>query len=96
MVREDRELLADLKRVCNQAGQFALAFIGGELSVEAEEAYAYALDDLAERILRHARARNGLVLNGEATSLVIEAGWVRVEPERLELPPGCASGHDRV
>ena len=94
MLREDRELLADLKRVCNQAGAFALDFMTGQLSIEAEEAYAYALDDLAERITRQARARKGLVLDGQTTPVVIEAGWVHFDPDCPELPPGSEFGND--
>jgi len=81
MLREERELLADLKRLCNNAGQFALEFMAGQLSIQAEEAYAYRLVDIAERLLGHAHARKRLVIDGQITGLVIE-------PELRELPPG--------
>ena len=87
MFREDRELLADLKRVCNDAGLFALEYMGGDLSVDAEEAYAVRLIDIGERLLAHAGDRKGLVLNGEPMPLVIDAPFVRVDDVR-ELPPG--------
>ena len=66
MFREDRELLAGLKRVCNDAGLFALEYMASDLSIEAEEAYALRLVDLGERLLTHAKKRKGLVLDGEA------------------------------
>jgi hypothetical protein len=87
MLREDRELLADLKRVCNEAGVFALEYMAGDLSIETEESYALRLFDIGERLLAHARRRKGLVLDGEPTPLVIDAPFVRLDDVR-ELPPG--------
>jgi hypothetical protein len=94
MFREDRELLADLKRVCNDAGLFALEYMAGDLSIEAEEAYALRLIDVGERLLGHAKSRKGLVLDGAPTQLVIEAPFVRVEHTVHELPPGNKPGDD--
>lgn len=54
MLHEDRELLTELKRACNQAGQFTLEYMSGGLTIEAEEAYALRLIDIAERLLAHA------------------------------------------
>lgn len=81
MLREDRELLADLKRVCNSASTFALEFMAGELSVEAEIAYAHRLVDVAELIMNHANARKRLVINGQVSSITFEPN----QPPRLEL-----------
>jgi len=78
MLREDRELLADLKRVCNDASVFALEFMAGDLSVEAEIAYAHRLVDVTELIMNHANARKRLVINGQATVF-------KMEPRRPEL-----------
>jgi len=72
MFREDRELLADLMRVGQHAPQFALEFMAGDLSVEAEIAYAHRLVDVAEAIMRHARARRHLMIDGAPTSFTIE------------------------
>jgi len=91
MLPEDRELLTDLKRACNQAGQFALEYMAGDLSIEAEEAYALRLIDIGERLLAHAKNCKGLVLDGEPTELVIDAEFVRVDYEPRGLPPGSAS-----
>jgi len=93
MFREDRELLCDLKRACNEAGQFALEYLADELSIEAEEAYAFRLINIAERLLSHAKGRKGLVLDGEPARLVIDAESVRVGYEVHELPRGRQPGH---
>ena len=90
MLRADRELLTDLKRICNDAGLFALEYMAGDLSIAAEEAYALRLIDLGERLLLHAKRRKGLVLDGESSPLVIEPEFVREEYELRELPPGSA------
>jgi hypothetical protein len=79
MLREDLELLTDLKRVCNSAGPFALEYLDGALSVAAEEAYARRLIDMGERLLTHAHGRKSLVLEAEPT---------HVSHEVCELPPG--------
>lgn len=50
MNREELELLTNLKRVCNQAPEFALEFMAGDLSVEVEIAYAHRLVDVAETL----------------------------------------------
>jgi len=73
MLRDERELLADLKRVCNDASVFALEFMAGDLSVEAEIAYAHRLVDVAELIMNHANARKRLIIDGQATGLALEA-----------------------
>ena len=88
MLREDRELLIDLKRACNRAGQFALAYLSGDLSTEAEEAYAHRLIDISERLLDRAKSRKGFDHDGEPTRFVVDAEFVCVELEPRELPPG--------
>jgi hypothetical protein len=74
MIREDRELLVDLSRVCTQAPQFALEFMGREIPIEAQEAYAQQLINLGQRLLLHAKSRKGLVLDAEPTQLAIDTG----------------------
>jgi hypothetical protein len=61
MTPDERELLCDLKRVCNQAPEFALEFMSGGLSVEAEIAYAHRLVDVAEALMYHANTRKCIV-----------------------------------
>lgn len=87
MTREELLLMTDLMRVCSQADTFYLEFTDEALSIADEEAYALRLIDLGERLLAHAKGRKGLVLNGEPTPLVIDAGFVRVEGLRA-LSPG--------
>src|SRR5215216_6563217 len=65
MTRDGLELLTALKRVCNEAGLFALEYMAGDLLVETEKAYARRMIDIGERLLTHAQSRNGFVLNGE-------------------------------
>ena len=91
MTHEELILLTDLKRVCNEAGQFFLEFTDGGLSIQAEEAYAYSLLDVGERLLSHTKARKRLNHNGEPTQLVLDAEFVRVEYDVRELPPGDGS-----
>jgi len=92
VLREDRELLTDLKRVCNRAGQFALEYLADDLSTEAEEAYALRLIDIGERLLDRAKNRKGFDRDGEPTRFVVDAEVVRVEYEPRELPPGSEPG----
>lgn len=93
MLPEDRDLLADLRHVCNAAGVFAVEYLAGALSVEAEEAYAESLIDIGERLLDHVRIRKGLDHNGEPTPLIIDAEFVRVDVDVRELPPGGQPDH---
>jgi hypothetical protein len=88
MTREELELMAELKRICNQAPGFALAFMAEHLSIEAEETYALRLAGIGERLLAHAKRRKVWVINGEAIQFVIDAELVPVEREVRGLPPG--------
>ena len=74
MLREERELLADLMRVSNQAPDFALEFVGGDMPVEIEETYAHRLVDVAELLLNHAKARRRLVINAQPTPPALGPG----------------------
>ena len=92
MTREELLLMTDLMRVCRQADTFYLEFTDEALPIKTEEVYALQLIDLGERLLTHAKARKGLVLDGEPTQLVIDAEVVRVDYEPHELPPGREPG----
>ena len=78
MLREERKLLLDLKRICEQVPNFALEFMGGDMPPEAEVAFAHKLVGVAEQLMHHARAKERVVLDGQAA--VIEA-----EPPCREL-----------
>lgn len=96
MLREDRELLADLAGMCTDASVFALEYLAGALSIDAEEAYVLRLVDMAERLLVHAKHRKGLTLHGEPTPLVIGANAVVMGYQAPDLPPGSdttSEGH---
>jgi hypothetical protein len=89
MLREDRELLTDLKWACNQAGQFTLGYLSGDLSIEVEEAYALRLIHIGEQLLKHVESRKAVVLDGEPPmQFVIEGKCVRMAYEMRELPSG--------
>jgi hypothetical protein len=92
MLREDRELLAELKRICNQAGQFALDFMAGGISDAAEAAYAQHLIAVGEGILLHAMRRKQITIDGVAIPLAIEAGPAQMEPGAGGLPSDHAPG----
>jgi hypothetical protein len=71
---EERELLADLKRVCEQRALFVLEFETGQLSAEAEEAYGWRLVDAGEGLLRHARRRKTPSGSVELAQILVEGG----------------------
>lgn len=81
MTPDECELLCNLKRVCNHAPGFALEFMAGNLSVEAEIAYAHRLVDIAEALMHHANGRKRMVIDGHIVSIIHE-------PELRDLPPG--------
>lgn len=92
MTHDELELLTDLKRLCNEAGQFALDFMAGTLSIQDEESYGLRLAEVAGQILVHARGRGQLVIEGQATVIDGLSGGVILEPGRRELPPGSWPG----
>lgn len=63
MIRDERELLAELSRVNSDVVGFVLEFISGDLSTAAEKAFAYRLEAVAHQILRHAGTRDRVVLD---------------------------------
>lgn len=90
MIREDRELLVDLSRVCKQAPQFALEFMGGEIPIAAQEAYAQQLISLGQRLLLHAKSRKGIDLDAEPTQLIIDTSSTQTAQapgDAAEPPP---------
>ena len=92
MTRDELELMWQLKRVCNEVPEFVLEFMSGDLSAEAERAFAYQLKDLAEQLVLHANARRGMTVDGQPTPLIIDADFVRVQSELPELLPGRTPG----
>lgn len=79
MTRDELELMWELKRVCNGVPGFVLEFMDGDLSAEAERAFANQLEDLAEQLVDHAKAKECLVFDGSAIVLPNHA-----EPRQLE------------
>ena len=60
MTREEMLVLAELKRLCNEAPAFALGFPDGTLPVADEYAFGFRLLDLAHGVLLHAQERTAL------------------------------------
>lgn len=94
MLREDRELLADLKRACNDAGPFVLQYLAGDLTTAAEEAYAQRLINIGERLISHAKTRTRLVLDHESTPLILDAEPMLMTYSTRELPPTRQPDHN--
>lgn len=92
MSREELELMTDLKRICNQAPEFALEFMAGSLSIEAELAYARRLIDVADALMHHANIRKYVVVEGQVTSAVIQAELCAVQPGRENGDSGEVEG----
>ena len=86
-------LLADLKRACNDAGRFALDYLAGALSIEAENSYASRLIDIGERLMAHAKSRQSLILEaGPGPQLIDPSDDVVVNPDFPTPLPGPAPG----
>lgn len=81
MTPDERDLLTDLKRACDQAPGFVLEFLSGDMPVDAEEAYAHRLVDVAEMLMLHARARKRLIIDSRPTTTT-----TTLHPARLSAP----------
>ena len=60
MTHEELLLLGDLKRLCDEAPAFALAFPDSNLPVADEYAFGFRLLDLAHGVLLHAQERTAV------------------------------------
>jgi hypothetical protein len=74
MSRDELDLMRELRRLSECIPGFVLAFANDELDVEVEISFVHQLANMAEGLLRHADGRRGLVVEGEVTRFVIEAG----------------------
>jgi hypothetical protein len=81
MTREELELMWQLKRVLGEAGEFVLAFSGGDMDPNVELEFAKELAVLADGFRRHAVGKLSVVA-GEVVGVVAE---------RLALPVGESS-----
>lgn len=65
MIREDRELLAELARLNTAMASFAMRIMGGSVSIAEQQSYAQRLIAAGERLGRRADALNNPVIEGE-------------------------------
>lgn len=77
MIREDREILADLYRLNTALASLALHITGGNAGVAEQLDYAQRLIRAGERLRRRATQMNGAVIEG---SVIIPIPLHAVEP----------------
>lgn len=65
MIREDRELLAELARLNTAMASFAMRIMDGSASVAEQQKYAQRLIAAGERLQRRANEMNHPVIEGE-------------------------------
>lgn len=65
MIREDRELLAELARLNSAMAPFAMRIIEGTASADEQHDYARRLIAAGERLRRRADETTGTIIEGE-------------------------------
>jgi hypothetical protein len=68
MIREDRELLAELARLNGDMASLGLRIMDGSASPAEQEHYAQRLITAGERLRRRAEGRGGMVIEGEVVT----------------------------
>ncbi|MGH3928053.1 MAG: hypothetical protein ACRDTT_35180, partial [Pseudonocardiaceae bacterium] len=81
MIREDRELLAELARLNTEMASLALRVMDGSASADEQQDYAQRLISAGQRLRRRADGTDPIVIEGES----VEFRAPR-EPT-VELPP---------
>lgn len=66
MIREDRELLAELARLNSDMAPFAMRVMDGSASIAEQAHYAQRLIAAGKRLQRRADQMAGMVVEGEA------------------------------
>lgn len=82
MIREDRELLAELASLNKQLVTFACGVMDGQLTPDEQLAVACRLVDLAEAIQARAQRENAGVVEGE----IVEVGDTSANTVRKREP----------
>lgn len=86
MIREDRELLAELARLNTDMPSLGLRMMDGSADAAEQEHYAQRLISVGKRLRRRAESRGGMVVEGEVQeSLALPAH--AVEPIQLDWRP---------
>lgn len=65
MIREDRELLAELARLNTDVVSLAMRIMDGRASSAEQQHYAERLIGVGERLQRRAKATGGAIIEGE-------------------------------
>ncbi|MGH3510862.1 MAG: hypothetical protein ACRDQI_07885 [Pseudonocardiaceae bacterium] len=65
MIREDRELLAEMSRLNREMASFALRIMEGSVSVTEQQDYAQRLIAAGERLRRRATETAGVAIESE-------------------------------
>lgn len=81
MIREDRELLAELARLNCDMASFALRVMDGSSSTTEQQHYAQRLITVGERLQRRADGMAGAVVDGE----IVADGKIALPAHTLEL-----------
>ncbi|MCA1672693.1 MAG: hypothetical protein LC799_10985 [Actinobacteria bacterium] len=68
MIREDRELLAELARLNGDVASFALRIMDGSASVAEQLRYAQRLIAVGERLKHRADEMGGTIIEGEVVA----------------------------
>ncbi|MGH3535972.1 MAG: hypothetical protein ACRDQG_14865 [Pseudonocardiaceae bacterium] len=86
MIREDRELLAELARINREMASLALRIVDGSANAAEQQTYAQRLIAAGERLCRRAVGTAASVVDGE----VLTSGALTA-PDRTAEPYGrCA------
>lgn len=80
MIREDRELLAELARLNTAMASLALRIMDGSASVVEQQDYAQSLIATGERLQRRADGIDGAIIDGE---VVVDIS-IALPPHTLE------------
>lgn len=84
MIREDRELLAELARINTDMASFGMRIMDGSASAAEQEHYAQRLIAAGERLKRRARTTGGTVVEGEILHEIL----ITLPEETAELDRG--------
>lgn len=84
MIREDRELLAELARLNTAMAPLAMRVMDGSASAAEQRQYAQRLIAAGERLRRRADETAGAVIEGE----VLANGPLTLPAHTLKLSPG--------
>ncbi len=83
MIREDRELLAELARINREMAPLALRMMEGSAGIAEQQDYAERLIAVGERLRRRVEGRKGAVIEGEVLAdQPLRLPGLTVEPDR--------------